>query len=49
MGNLMKLVCNYDCSVCECEHTKCCETCSEDHDNFYPVQEFFDEIDCGGN
>lgn len=45
---LMKQVCNQDCSACEYCHSEQCQTCSEDNDNFYPVQEFFDFVDIPG-
>ena len=44
-SSLMTKVCNFDCDVCEYGHTEQCKTCSEDNSNFYPKQEFFDEID----
>ena len=45
---LMKQVCNQDCSACEYCNSTQCQICSEDHDNFYPVQEFFDFVDIPG-
>lgn len=45
MSDLMKKVCDCDCEVCEYCHTEQCQTCSEDNNNFYPIQEFFDSID----
>ena len=45
MSDLMKKVCDCDCEVCEHCHTEQCQTCSVDHYNFYPIQEFFDSID----